>query len=353
MKKLFTLTAKYLDKLPIHFILCTERTGSSLLSLMLNLHPKIISPSEEPFAIYFWSKYRNKTTWNEQDVIEYVDSFFLIAEKNTDLYFSKKSVFLECLLQHKDILNFERVVKLTYLHFIDIKDKNEITCIVDKQIKYFFHLELLLEIFPDSKFIILTRDVRDNIVSKSNRKLNWNQHPLFLSALWNDTYSNIEKLDSKKRIIVRYESLISNSELVLTNICNWIGIEYHPKMVETEGVFESLLENKKNDLNADFLNRLKQFHSGLSQKPNTNKIGQYKKALVPEVIADIESICGVNLEKLGYETNSDSVQINTFKRMYYTFLAKCYRRYLLKVYLHIPLWLKLKIKMLRKKKSVV
>lgn len=347
------MNAKYLDDLPIHFILCTERTGSSLLSLMLNLHSNILSPSEEPFAIYFWKKYRNKTYWNEPDIIDYVDSFFLITEKNTNLYFSKKNVFLESLLEHKEILNFDRVVKLTYLHFIDIKDKSNVRIIVDKQIKFFFHLELLQQIFPSAKYVILTRDVRDNIVSKSNRKLNWNQHPLFLSALWNDTYNNIEKLVSNKRIIVTYESLISDSELVLKNICHWLEIEYQPKMIETEGVFESLLEKKKNDISSDFIHRLKHFHSGLSQKPNSNKIGQYKEAFDPKILIEIESICGDNLNKLGYETNSSSFQITQLKRIYFTFLAKCYRRYLLSFYLHIPLWLKLKIKLLRKKKSVV
>jgi hypothetical protein len=346
-------TCEYLDELPIHFILCTERTGSSLLSLMLNLHPNILSPSEEPFAIYFWRKYRNKTSWNEQDLLDYVNSFYLIAEKNTDLYFSKRSVFLENLLEHKEILNFNRIVKLTYLHFIDIKDKSDITCIVDKQINYFFHLDLLQQIFPSAKYVILTRDVRDNVVSKSNRKLNWNQHPLFLSALWNDTYNNIEQLESNKRLTITYESLISNSEVVLKDICDWLGIEYHPKMIETEGVFDSLLEQKKNDLSADFLNRLKHFHSGLSQKPNSDKIGQYKKALNPEIIAEIESICGINLKKLGYETKTDTVRRTLFKMMYFNLLAKCYRRYLLTVYLNIPLWVKLKIKIFRSKKSVV
>ena len=347
------MTAEYLDDLPIHFILCTERTGSSLLSLMLNLHPNILSPSEEPFAIYFWRKYRNKTNWNEQDILEYVNSFYLIAEKNTDLYFSKKAVFLENLLEHKEILNFERIIKITYLHFIDIKDKHSITCIVDKQIKYFFHLDLLQQIFPSAKYVILTRDVRDNVVSKSNRKLNWNQHPLFLSALWNDTYNNIEHLHSNKRLVITYESLISNSEMVLKDLCDWLRIQYHPEMIETEGVFDSLLEQKKNDLSANFLNRLKHFHSGLSQKPNSNKIGQYKNVLDSKIINEIESICGENLEKFGYETKNKGVRRSTVKMMYFTLLAKCYRRYLLTVYLNIPLWLKLKIKIFRSKKSVV
>ena len=52
------LTRQQIERIPIHFILCTERTGSSLLSLMLNISPKVLSPSEEPFALFLYNKYK-------------------------------------------------------------------------------------------------------------------------------------------------------------------------------------------------------------------------------------------------------------------------------------------------------
>ena len=55
-----TWTSDQLDAIQIHFVLCTERTGSSMLSLMLNLNQEVISPSEEQFALYFYKKYKNK-----------------------------------------------------------------------------------------------------------------------------------------------------------------------------------------------------------------------------------------------------------------------------------------------------
>jgi hypothetical protein len=320
------LTAEYLDELPIHFVLCTERTGSSLLSLMLNLHPNILSPSEEPFALYFWRKYKNKTSWSEKDIANYVDSFFLICEKNTDLYFSKKDVFKQNLIIHRKLLNFERIVKITYLHFIDVKDKSQISCIVDKQIKYFFHLRLIQQIFPKAKYVILTRDVRDNIVSKTNRKLNWNQNPYFLAALWNDT---------------------------LKKVCEWVGMTYNPKMKETEGVYDTFLDRKKNEVDRDFLKRLQNFHSGLSQRPNTNKIGQYKNVLDPETICLIETICGEKLVQFGYQVETTSFKKTSLVIEYYKVLAKCYRRSLLTIYFHIPLSMKLFIKKWNEKKQVV
>jgi hypothetical protein len=79
--------AKSLDEISIHFILCTERTGSSLLCLMLNLHPEIISPSEEPFALYLYPNYHKIVTWTDEDIAYYVEDFFLLAEKNMALYF--------------------------------------------------------------------------------------------------------------------------------------------------------------------------------------------------------------------------------------------------------------------------
>ena len=343
-------TAEKIDSIPIHFVLCTERTGSSLLSLMLNLNPQILCPSEEPFALYLWKKYRNKTKWSITDIHNYVDAFFLLAEKNTDLYFSKRTVFLSNLLEHQDILTFNRIIKLTYLHFLDVKDKSQVTCIVDKQIKYFFHLELLKQIFPHAKYVVLTRDVRDNIVSKKDRNLNWNQHPFFLASLWNDTYRNFEQLPKSDFRIVSYENFMMETDGALREICDCINCTFNSKMMETEGVYEAFLEAKKRDVSPLFIEHLRDFHSGLSQKPNTNKIGQYNSRLDTRLLSQIERICGETLQKLGYSLSDTKTRKFSFKQMYFQFLALCYRRYLLQFYYHIPLWLKLSVKKWRTKK---
>jgi len=343
-------TAEKIDSIPIHFVLCTERTGSSLLSLMLNLNPQILCPSEEPFALYLWKKYRNKTMWSITDIHNYVDAFFLLAEKNTDLYFSKRTVFLANLLEHQDILTFKRIIKLTYLHFLDVKDKSQVTCIVDKQIKYFFHLKLLKQIFPHAKYVVLTRDVRDNIVSKKDRNLNWNQHPFFLASLWNDTYRNIEQLPKSDFRIVSYENFMMETEGALREICDWMNCTFNSKMMETEGVYDAFLAAKKRDVSILFIEHLRDFHSGLSQKPNTNKIGQYKSRLDTRLISQIERICGETLQKLGYSLDDIKTKKAFFKQVYFQFLAFCYRRYLLQFYYHIPLWLKLSVKKWRTKK---
>ncbi len=339
-----------LDNLPIHFVLCTERTGSSLLSLMLNLNTEILSPSEEPFALYFWKKYEKKRSWSKKDILDYVDAFFLLAEKNTDLYFSKKEKFISNLLEHKEILTFHRIIKLTYLNFLDVKDKSGIKCIIDKQIKYFFHLQHLQQIFPGAKYIVLTRDVRDNIVSKRNRKLNWNQNPLFLAALWNDTYQQTKYLKEQQFIRISYEKLMTETETELKKICKWVACDYTPKMLEINGVYNSFLDAKAADVDPIFIQHLRDFHSGLSQKPNTHKIGQYATELDHSLLDQIEQICGESLVKMGYNLSINKHNTFSITQWYYKTLAIFYRRYLLHLYYFIPLAIKLLIKKRKGKK---
>ena len=343
------LSAEYLDNLPVHFVLCTERTGSSLLSLMLNLHSKIICPSEEQFALYFAKKYSQKVNWTDSDIEKYVEEFYLLFEKNSDLYFSDKQTFLNNLKQHREILNYSRLIKLSYLHFIEMKDKSEIEVIVDKQIKYFFHLPALIALFPTAKFIVLTRDVRDNIISKKKRALNWNQHPFFLSYLWSQSYSNIDKLQNKSVLIVKFEDFITHTESTLMKICHFLNQEFQASMLQTEGVFNRLIESKKERLDKQYVEKLKDFHSGLNSVPNTKKIGVYKEMDASE-LRDIESICGDLLEKFDYELTEKQKNSFSFKKIYFSFLAKCYRAYLLKFYLLLPLSTKVYIKNIRSKK---
>jgi hypothetical protein len=124
-------------------------------------------------------------------------------------------------------------------------------------------------------------------------------------------------------------------------------------MKETDGVYDAFLNQKRNDVDPDFLIRLQNFHSGLSQLPNSNKIGQYKNVLDTKTIQKIESICGENLKQFGYQIETTSFKKTSFEIKYYNILAKIYRRYLLFIYFQIPLSLKLTIKKWRGKNPAV
>jgi hypothetical protein len=341
-----------IDSLQVHFVLCTERTGSSLLSLMLNINPKILSPSEEPFAMYFYKKYRNKILWSEKDIEKYVDQFWLMAEKNLSLYFTSKKQLFNDLKKHREVLNYERLIKITYLNFLEPKPKVEVQIIVDKQIKYFFYLPHIFKIFPKAKFIVLTRDVRDNIVLKSDRKLNWINQPIFLSALWNKTYQNIQVFEKLKRnfIIVKYEDLVTDTEVVLSKICDYLEVPFDEKMLHTSEVYQQFLTHKTDKISSKFLTDLTRFHSGMFQKPNADKIGIYKLKGEDFSLDKVEYMNYDLLNSIGYEVSIKEKNRFSFKDYWYIFLAYLYRPFLLRLYYIIPLNIKLFIKTIRIKR---
>jgi len=340
-----------IDQIPIHFILCTERTGSSLLCLMLNLHPEIISPSEEPFALYLYPKYHKIVTWTEEDIASYVEDFFLLAEKNMNLYFTQRSIFHAELLENKAILTYERIVKISYLNFYDSdqKNKSSIRVIVDKQIKYVYHLDAIQHIFPSAKFLLLVRDVRDNIVSKSIRKLNWNKHPFFLAAIWKGAYSRMLAIPENNRLILKFEDLIQSPELELKKACSFLSLEFSSNMLNTEGVFENYVDSQKEKLDPAFTEKLLAFHSGIRSPLDSKKIGQYKAFLSQKEQRIIEGQCQYYLEIINYDCfNKKKTGIIRFSL--YQFLAFLYRPFLLMIYLALPLGLKTKFKKRRNRR---
>lgn len=351
---ILTYDTKSLDAIRIHFILCTERTGSSLLCLMLNLHPEIISPSEEPFALYLYPKYHKIVAWTNEDIASYVEDFFMLSEKNMALYFTERAKFQEELHANRLLLNFERAIKITYLNFYDseIIDKSAIRVIVDKQIKYVYHLKSIQALFPSAKYIILTRDVRDNIISKKNRKLNWYTHPYFLTAIWKSAYSRMLAIPEDDRLIIQFEDMIFSTETVLQKICAFLSLEYDAKMKETTGVFEKFVMSKKEFMDADFTDKLLQFHSGLRKPLDESKVGQYKAILSQKEQRIIEGQCRHCLETFNYEL-SNKKNTGTIRFSTYQFLAYLYRPFLLIIYLRLPLALKRILKKRKKKRNSI
>lgn len=345
-----TLTSERLDAIQIHFILCTERTGSSMLSLMLNLNQEVICPSEEQFALYFYKKYKNKIQWNDQDIKQFIREFYLLFDHNFDLYFEDRNIFEQLLKAHKEHLNYSRLIKLCYLSFYDahVKDKSAVKFIIDKQIKYVYHLEQLFLIFPEAKFIILSRNIIDNINAKQKRKLNWNQNPRYLAAIWEGAYSRALEIQESKRIIISFEQLLNHPEVILKEISHFIGFTYNDKMLATEGVFDQLIQQRKSQLDPGYLKKLNQFHSGL------------KKALDPEINKEIFSSCSnfqitknqvIIMKKLTYKEHDMWVESSENKLQ--KLLAYAYRPLMLNLYFHLPLSIKIMIKQFKKKKQIV
>jgi hypothetical protein len=341
-----------LDSIPIHFILCTERTGSSLLTTMLNMNPSLIVASEEPFALYFADNYENIRDWNERRINAYVDDFFSLFEKNAALYFEHKERFIQCLMAHAPILNYDRLIKLTYLNFYDgdIKNKDSVRVIIDKQMKYVFHKEEILRLFPSASFLILTRDVLKNIEAKARRGIDFFSHPYYLSNVWKLTYEEALRFPSTQ--ILSFESFISDPEAALKTLNTFWGVSYEPAQMDYQAGFSALLAHRSHLLSPEFIKKISDFHRGILDtepraKHTAANVTPKQQGVILKQTQDTRNMLGYANPPLETTRNAwDSLSWN-----FYRMLALLFRPYLWRVYRRFPTKLK-RILRLRKKQHI-
>ena len=340
-----------LDSIPIHFILCTERTGSSLLASMLTMNPSLIVASEEPFALYFLGKYGNIIAWNERRIKAYVDDFFSLFEKNAALYFEHKDRFTQCLMDHASILNYDRLIKLTYLNFYDrdIKNKDSIKVILDKQMKYVFHKEEITRLFPSATFLILTRDVLNNIEAKARRGIDFFSHPYYLSNVWKLSYD--EALGFPRTQILPFETFIANPESALRTLNAFWGVSYESSQLNYQAGFHALIVHRAHLLTPQYVEKISDFHRGiLDTTPRAEQ--QASHPLSEKHQAVILTQTRETRKNLGYTTPSSAINVTLWDASSWTFyrmLALLFRPYLWRMYRLVPLKVKRVIR--RRKKE--
>lgn len=262
------------------FIIGMPRSGTKLLRDLLKMNPGIGIPNSETS---FWPRLIKKFGVKQE---------FLSRKIRTKLIKEfKKTSFV----RYSGMLVDEREI---------IENKCHIGCwndvfrcllgpyvkttgiIVDKTPDYLFAIALLLRTFDGVKFVHIIRDPRDCALSA--RKV-WGKDLLRVVAQWQKGMSyvselkNIGILGSSNYVECRYEDLLDNPANVLSDICEFLGVEFVEEMT-------TLNAPSENYGDAQGLNSI--------LKKNCNK---YKKYLNHAEIERIEEIAFDGLKEKGYD----------------------------------------------------
>ncbi len=154
---------------------------------------------------------------------------------------------------------------------------------------FFRHIDLLAELFTESKFIHLTRDGRD--VFHSWRKMDKSKDNVASTALdWNYKIYRIEKSFSKlpdnRKLTVRYEDLLDDPVNTVKNICLFIGVEFEEQMMEYHKTSHFYIGKHHSDL--------------IFKSIDSNNMYKWKENLSDLEIRTFELLSGRSLKKYGY-----------------------------------------------------
>lgn len=155
------------------------------------------------------------------------------------------------------------------------------------------YADIVFKAYPEGRMIHMIRDPRDRYMASLKMWPNGKGRAGGAAARWLYTTTlakrNLKKYPDQYKVI-RFEDLVCQPEATLQEICEFIGEQYIPDMVNMNGAPEhraKLLREMENDTHI----------SPLSQ----NHIGQYRTGLPKPELAFMQSISKTSLQDFDYE----------------------------------------------------
>ncbi|MFH2143961.1 MAG: sulfotransferase [Bacteroidota bacterium] len=233
---------------PVFFILSRPRTGSTLLRMFFEAHPKVAIPTECPMLIDLYVKYGKIKIWNEKKILKlYKDLIKQWKFKRWDTDFEQLKVNLLKLAEGSSFSDFYKTINLSYN---SPYNKTEISIIGDKNPGYSIYCKKIMRIFPQAKFIHLTRDYRNQI--SSVKKFDFEAPSVsLLSYRWKFVFNKLIKMEihhPEKFIRVKYENLVDNPDHTMQKICEFLEIPYDNSILNYYNNEKKYLDKYNDDL---------------------------------------------------------------------------------------------------------
>lgn len=237
------------------FLVGAERSGTTLLRLMLDNHPGIIWQSEFEFAVDCIDGAGN---WPSLE--EYYD------------WLGKDRIFIDTGFAIDKTLSYPELIK----SFLSQKAAGTNAQIIGATCHR--HFDHLLTIWPQARFIHILRDPRD--VAKSNIRMAWAGNVWHGADRWIEAEHTWEKLSrqlpTSRQFEFHYEDLIANPPKTLTAICEFLGISYSEDMLDYS-------------------------ESSTYSPPDMDLRQQWKEKLSSKEVRQVEYRVGELLEQKGYQ----------------------------------------------------
>jgi len=272
------------------FITGSGRCGTTLLRRILNANQEIHIPPENwalSTVIYKFRRLRFHMNWDTL-----VDLVAATHCQDTQGWFDIfPSDFVDNMrnLPEAD-QSLNRLIDQLYTYHATTVNKS-CTRWGDKTPLNVNQMELILQVFPDAKFIHMVRDGVDVIYSWSNHQL-YKNDIIGPAKRWKRAITSAKKFKGKypdKIIDVRYEEMVRVPPQTVKKVCRYLGIPFDPDILEVEG----------NRLSSDLD---KQDHYKNVLAPITDEhIGKGRRELKQKDKNFLKQEINSELVKLGYE----------------------------------------------------
>lgn len=302
------------------FVVGANRSGTTLIRLLLNAHSNIAVPDE---LTYFGhsiggvpiSQWRTPSH-DQSAYAAFVDDFL-----QTNCAPLAKDLDLDDV--RTTILSVAPNLRVPYQTVLEAwarhhgKDRWG-----EKTPGNLFYADYVLEMFPDAQFIYVVRDPRAGVASMQNvtffpddvvfnalsRRKHWKAGHRYLNSSVPDT----------QQITVRYEDLVRDPKMTVQRLCEFIDEPFEPGMLSFHEDADRYMKDEA----------ASNYNEAATKPISTDRIHGGTHRLTSTEIAIVESICAPEMKEFGYEPAHarldwrSILEIGT-KRLYW--LVQCWR----------------------------
>lgn len=220
-------------KLPSFFIVSSGRSGTSLLSSILNASQQIYIPYESDFIARAYPFYHDKKDLNNADYPQIVQFFIKTSEPEG---WGMSEEYLLSFLEKKSPQTFAEVNSVICEAFHTLEGTYNLSWGIKAPV-LIASLERIAAVNKDAKIVHIIRDGRDVYLSYKNvhekSKIKFGPKGLVANALyWVDGLRRIENIQSDTLNIYEfyYEEMLKNPNYEMKKLCDFLDIKYQPEM---------------------------------------------------------------------------------------------------------------------------
>ena len=270
---------------PPGFIVGVERSGTTLLSAIINRHSQVCVIPETHFFRLLYG-YRKGLKDFRKDWPASLDSIMSKMDPTPDWQPSSE----EILQRLNNASRMPEVSEILNAIGTLVAAKRNKKLWLEKTPGHIRYLNQIRNFFPNAPIIHIVRDGRD--VAESNARMEW-QKGSFSNCLmqWREGIQKAEKFmaSDKQFVNIRFEDLIGDTNKTVKSICEFLGIEFEPEMIVPDGSENNLIETGMK-------------HKEFVKRPiTTDKLMIWKKEFPIEIQQFSTMILSDHLNKWRYE----------------------------------------------------
>lgn len=282
------MTAALPSPIPPFFVLGVDRSGTTLLRLILNAHSQLAIPTESHFLATLMDELplREPLTPEQSGAACRI----VCEEPRFRMNWHVEEAELRAAVSRLETPRLADVADAVYTLEIAASGKPRWG---DKTPLYLRRIPDLAAAFPDARFVHLVRDGRD--VSMSLRKTGWRGRTVnAVARYWGEGVREADEaggaLGSGRYLRVAYEDLVLDAEPSVTRICEFLGVDFEAAMLSFHEDASSHIPESERDI-----------HAKLVRAPRREDVQRWKHESKGYQVFLFEGIAGSSLERTGYQ----------------------------------------------------